>query len=167
MANFDVCLNWVLDFEDAARQYKTVADTGGQAISGINSAAFPSEFAAINSCPQAQRGPLVQAFYQRNFWNQWYVQLADDGIAKRVLDMAVNGGAVTAVKLLQGSLGIHADGLFGPLTVTETNAYPDIVGTYKAARLEHYKAIVQKHPEYAKYLGTEQTPGMWWIRATK
>ena len=56
MASFEVAFNWMMDNEDASRAYKTVPDTGGMAISGINSAAYPSDFARINAIQQGLRG---------------------------------------------------------------------------------------------------------------
>ena len=155
MASFDVAYEWTMNNEDAQRQYKTVPDAppGAFAISGINSAAFPSEFAAINACPQAQRGPLVKAFYQRHFWNQWFDQLSLDDLAKRVFDESVNAGPGTSVKMLQGVVGVDQDGLWGPGTVNAANAAgQSAVEAFTFAREQHYRAIVEKNPADQKYL---------------
>jgi len=162
MADFDVCLNWVLDNEDATRQYKTVPDKGGQAISGVNSAVFPAEFAAINACPQEQRGPLVRSFYQRRFWNQWFDQIALDDLAKRVYDASVNMGEGTAVKLLQEAADVAPDGLLGPATVRTANLRGEaLIDAFIAQRVAHYKLIVLKNPADQKYLAN------WLARASK
>jgi len=42
MANFDVALQWALDFEDPQRKYAVVPDVGGYAVAGVNSHVFPS-----------------------------------------------------------------------------------------------------------------------------
>lgn len=154
MASFDIALNWVLDSEDPQRQYKQVPDAppGAFAISGINSVAYPKQFDYVASIPQAQRGLDVANFYRAEFWNEWYSQLTDDELAKRVLDMAVNGGPATAVKLLQRALAIKDDGLWGPNTVHEANSEPNIVAMFTAARVERYQRIAAANPANAHYL---------------
>lgn len=170
MADWDVCYNWVLDNEDAARAYAIVPDAppGAHAISGINSAAYPLQFAKISALPPDQRGVEVENFYQAAFWNKWYAQLASDELAKRVFDVAVNMGPGTAVKLLQNAAGCAADGCWGPATLAAVNAMGDfLVVPFKTARLAHYQAIVKRNPALAHYLGTAANPGPWWARAIK
>ncbi len=177
MADFLVSYNWMLDNEDRSRQYKRVPDTpaGAFAISGINSLAYPKQFAAIDILPQVSRGPAVQRFYQTEFWNPWISQLLSDDVAKRVFDSAVNTGPGTAVKLLQTAINeiaatpITVDGGWGPQTVRAANncVAVALVSRFQHARLEHYQAIVAKNPDDAVYLGTADKPGPWWIRATQ
>lgn len=178
MADFQIALVWMLDFEDPQRAYATVPDKGGYAISGINSAAFPADFAAINAMTHADRIPAVAAFYQKNFWNQWLGKLESDEIAKRVFDASVNMGAVTAVKVLQQAVNtfedaaetalnspalplVVVDGAFGPNTVAAVNDFGDkLVSPFQQARLAHYQAIVAANPSDAIYLPA------WTARAT-
>jgi hypothetical protein len=175
MADFVTAYNWMLDNEDRGRQYKMVPDAppGAFAISGINSFAYPSQFAAINVIPQAQRGPVVQNFYQLQFWNQWFQQLLSDDVAKRVFDSAVNMGPGTAVKVLQTAVNqivttpIAVDGGWGPNTLASANSCVPLalVAQFQQARLAHYQAIVAANPADAQYLGTQKSPGPWWMRA--
>jgi lysozyme family protein len=163
LADFQIALVWMLDFEDPHRLYATVPDKGGYAISGINSAAFPQQFAAINAMTHADRIPAVAAFYQKNFWNQWLAQLESDEIAKRVFDASVNMGAETAVKLLQFAMlnagssfqsQLKVDGIWGPITVAAANAWSDdtLVAPFQEARVNHYRDIVAANPADAIYL---------------
>lgn len=177
MASFEIAYNWTMDNEDRGRQYKTVPDAppGAQAISGINSAAYPNQFAVINALAQTERGPEIQEFYQTQFWNQWFSQLLSDDVAKRVFDSAVNMGPGTAVKILQEAINVFktppldVDGGWGPNTVAGANSVLSsaLVPAFQQERLEHYKAIVAANPSDAKYLGTKQLPGPWWIRAVQ
>lgn len=177
MADFLTAYNWMMDNEDRGRQYKMVPDAppGAFAISGINSVAYPSQFAAINTIPQPQRGSAVQSFYQTEFWNTWFTQLLSDDVAKRVFDSAVNMGPGTAVKLLQQAINqivttpIAVDGGWGPATVGAANGCVAValVGQFQQSRLAHYQAIVAKNPAASQYLGTEKSPGPWWTRATQ
>ena len=170
MANFDVCFSWLMRDEDPANLHATTKDncpdgcTGScYAISGINSGAWPLQFAKINALPQDQRGVEVENFYQTLFWNQWFDQIASDEIAKRVFDMAVNGGAGTAVKLLQQAvnwsrdsapLSLVVDGQWGPKTVEEVNKcnQDELVSEFQQARCAYYECIVAKNPADAQYL---------------
>jgi lysozyme family protein len=177
MANWEVCFNWMMDFEDATRAYATVKDaapagwTSGPvfAISGINSAAFPGEFEAINAIAQHERALAVEQFYQRNFWNKWLEQITSDEVAKRVFDAAVNMGPGTAVKLLQKAIEVSkaialaVDGQWGPNTVYSTNGcdISTLVAAFQEARKEHYLNIVATNPKDAQYLPK------WLARASK
>jgi lysozyme family protein len=160
----------MMDNEDRQRACKTVpdptaSDPNAQAISGINSAAYPGQFAAIEALPQTQRGPAVEQFYRMTFWNKWFDQLTSDDIAKRVLDAAVNMGPVTAVKILQQAVGSVIDGTWGPNTVAAVNADDNAVPEFQIARLAHYQQIVQNNPAEAHFLGDADNPGPWWMRA--
>jgi lysozyme family protein len=162
MAGFEIAYNWMMDNEDARRECAIVPDAppGAHAISGINSAAFPTLYAYIAAIPQAQRESAVKDFYQKEFWNTWYEQLTSDDVAKRVFDEAVNAGPGTAVKLLQegltASLGVFVavDGEWGPQTVQHANSVASdaLVSAYKAARVQRYRDIVKANPADAQYL---------------
>lgn len=105
MSNFGPALDFLLDNEDERRECCTVPDAGGYAISGINSRSFPEDFARINDLPQDQRGPEVARFYLLTFWAPLHLSgLASQDVANRVLDMAVNGGMGTSVRLLQQAI---------------------------------------------------------------
>ncbi len=161
MASFEIAYEWIMNNEDARRAYAQVPDAppGAFAISGINSAAFPSDFAAIEAIPQAQRGPSIKRFYEVHFWNNWFSQLLSDDLAKRVFDAAVNMGAGTAIRLLQtaaNALGgaLTVDGGWGTLTLTAANsANPAaLIAAFIEAREDHYREIVRNNPADEKYL---------------
>ena len=178
MADFKTAFDFMMVNEDgpAPYRYKTVDDTGGFAISGINSKAFPDEFQIIASIPQAERGSRVENFYKLHFWNQWLEQLESDDVAKRVFDAAVNMGSRTGCKILQkainaldGDTPVTEYGQWGPSTVKWANTCHsnDLVNAFKTSRLDYYAAIVEKHPENARYFGSVIKPGPWWVRAVK
>jgi lysozyme family protein len=155
MANFPTCMDFLWSNEDAQRACSIVHDPtkdypAAQACSGINSAFYPTQFSAIAALPQSQRAPAVEEFYQKEFWNKWFQQLASDDVAMRVFDMAVNGGPGTAVKLLQQAVNsFHAgnpltvDGGWGPNTVAAVNAInpQTLVSAFQQARCAYYEKI--------------------------
>lgn len=145
----------MMNSEDSTRAYKQVEDypLGSQAISGINSHVYPTQFARIALIPQEQRGPFIQNFYQIEFWNKWLAQIVSDEVAKRVFDESVNAGQGTAVKILQTALKIEVDELWGPNTVAAANAADSsLVRLFIAARIQHYRDIAKDNPAEAKYL---------------
>jgi hypothetical protein len=168
MASFDVAYNWMLSNEDAADLHAIVPDKCPKgctllhcfAISGINSGAWPSEYAVIANTPQADRGPLVEAFYQAHFWSDWFDDLTSDEVAKRVFDASVNMGSVAAVKCLQQAVNtildddLPVDGRLGPATVYQVNRCDAtvLVSIFRQARVARYKAIAAANPALAHYL---------------
>jgi lysozyme family protein len=179
MADWNTAYNWMMDNEDAARACAQVPDAcpGGvagpcYAISGINSGAWPAEFAAIAATDQADRSPLVQQFYENHFWNTWYAQLNSDDLCKRVFDFAVNGGSGNAVRCLQqavnsllaaGATPLKEDGGWGPMTLGAANAADPaaLVTAFQDKRVAYYQAIVAANPAKAIYLKN------WTLRAQK
>lgn len=164
MADFATAYAWMMDNEDEAREYANVPDAppGARAISGINSEAFPVQFAAIAAIAQANRGPAVQNFYESQFWNSWFAQLTSDDLAKRVFDESVNAGEGTAVKLMQMAISpsLTADGCWGPKTVAAANS-GDYVTLFISLREQHYRNIAAANPADEKYLDE------WLARAKK
>jgi lysozyme family protein len=156
MANFDVALNWTLNFEDPLHKYATTPDSpqGSYVIAGVNSASWPRDFATINALETDYRPAAVARFYREEFWNTWLDRLNSDEVAKRVFDAGVNMGSGTAVRLLQGVLGCAVDGKWGPSTVSFANANTSqtLVANFILARCQHYKDIVANNPNDAKYL---------------
>jgi lysozyme family protein len=174
MADWNTAYNWMMDNEDAPRACAQVSDAppGAFAISGINSASWPAEFAAIAAIPQQQREPLVQQFYQNHYWNTWFAQVGSDEVCKRVFDFAVNGGNGTSVRCLQqaansllaaGVAPIAEDGGWGPMTLAAVNAADPVAlqAAFQAERVAHYQAIVAADPSKAVYLTA------WTARANK
>lgn len=79
-----------------------------------------------------------------------------DAFAVSVVDWAVHAGHATAIRALQGRLGITVDGIYGP----ETQAAVDIVDRaviarrMVAARLRSIGKLIASKPEqYGRYAG--------------
>lgn len=188
MADWDVAFRWMMRYEDPEFLYEKEPDdpdefetdeqgkkirVGAYAISGVNSAAYPVQFARINAIRQDLRGPAVSNFYRLMFWNKWYDQIVSNEVAKRTFSTSVNVGPETGVMILQravnaiGGAQIDDDGHWGPITVTAVNNQNEasLVSSLQAQILGYYKSVADEHPAKAKYLGTAQHPGPWWRRA--
>lgn len=131
MANFEIALKKTLKKEGGYANIE--GDTGGETYKGISrnnhptwtgwlsidqiKKAHPRGFKTIlEHTPELQ--DKVKDFYKRNFWNQLHLDdLRNQELANQVFDMAVNAGIKTAVKLIQKTLSIPADGKLGPVTI--------------------------------------------------
>jgi len=161
VANWEADYSFMMSHEDPTQAHAIEPDDppGAHVISGINSAAYPSQFAAIAAMPQADRGPAVENFYQTEFFNKWEAQLSDP-VEERILDAMVNEGPVTGVKDLQNAINsvsgagtVAVDGQWGPATVAAANACDQdaLVAAIRATRKARYIAIVAAHPEDSEY----------------
>lgn len=172
MSSFNAAFEFMLSSEDAAHQYASVPDEppGSYAISGVNSSKHPADYAAILAIAQPNRGPAIEDFYHRNYWNGWLSALTADEVAMRIFDESVNTGAREGVIVLQEACNdchdnepLVVDGVWGPLTVQAANWYDTglLVTAIQVRRVAYYQQIVDKNPALAKYL-----PG-WVARASK
>jgi lysozyme family protein len=159
-----------MDNEDPARAFAQGPDPCPKgvagpcyAIGGVNSGAWPEEYAAIAAADPGDRLGLIQQFYQSHFWNNWYAQLNSDDLCKRVFDFAVNGGTGASVRCLQrgvnrlaapGADPLAEDGGWGPATLGAANAaYPAALLTaFQDARVAFYQSIAASDPSKEKYL---------------
>jgi lysozyme family protein len=160
VSQFQPGLSFLLNNEDPKHQYAAVPDIGGFAIAGINSASWPSDYAKIAALPQSQRTQAVSDFYQFNFWNKMQIGgLVSQDVANRVLDMGVNAGAITGIKILQKALwalgcsGIIIDGILGTITIEAANSFDSdrLLASFRQTRLAYYQKIVDNNPQDQKY----------------
>lgn len=161
MGNFEIDYAFMMRNEDQAQAHAIVADAppGAHAISGINSAAFPADFAKIAAIPQAQRGVAVEQFYFSHFWDKWFAGITSDDVAERIFDTTVNIGMGRAVKIAQSavnSLGenINVDGAWGPATLNAINSCDPqaLVQAFDNARVAHYEENDGNSPYLAQLL---------------
>jgi lysozyme family protein len=162
MSQYPPAFSFLMDNEDPRRQYRVVPDSGGYAISGINSKIWPKDYFEVSMAPQDQRPQIVYDFYQKNFWVPSQVGGLDfQEVANRVFDEGVNAGGETAIKLLQksliklGAVTLKMDGILGADTRDCANSQdPDrLLAVFKNVRLTYYKRIVDNNAVDSKYLG--------------
>ena len=87
----------------------------------------------------------VAPLYKRKYWDAIRADELVDGVDYCVFDVAVNSGPGRAIKFLQSSVGVTADGGFGPATlaaVKEAEKDPArLVELYCAKRLEFLQSL--------------------------
>lgn len=94
-------------------------------------------------------------FYYRHFWLPSNVGLIDDqALTNKVLDLCVNLGQGTAIKLLQKAVGVTADGVIGPATAKAINSMDpaQALAWYRDRVKGYYKNLVASIPALSKYL---------------
>lgn len=110
---------------------------------GISAASYPTEDIPGLSLERAKQ------IYAQDYWTmvrgaelRWPLNLL-------VFDAAVNCGIRMAVKLLQGSMGIAADGIFGPATLRAANSgsLVERCAQYCDARADYYRSL-KTFPKY-------------------
>lgn len=69
-----------------------------------------------------------KSVYRKQYWDACQCDIMPDSIRYPLFDAAVNSGPVQAIKWLQASVGVKADGVIGPMTRQSINmAAPQVV----------------------------------------
>jgi len=88
--------------------------------------------------------PVAIAYYEQNYWKNFYSQIELQEAANKLFDLGVLFGVGTAVKVLQQSLGCPADGEFGPATLSLLNSD---CGKDPGGTLQKYKDAMHAHAQ--------------------
>lgn len=95
--------------------------------------------------------------YRIHFWTDPYIwRLNDDALAYKAMDLGVNMGPATAIKLLQRALNgaVKIDGVLGPQTAAAANTSdPEtLMARFKDNAERRYREIVAENPVQAQFL---------------
>ena len=166
--NFDTIIARILGLEGG---YANVAgDRGGETYRGISRVNWPNwvGWAAVDRHDYLGADLYVKDFYREHFWNPLGCDGYNEALALELMDIGVNSGVGTAIKLLQrlcnvcNNGGIHwpdvrVDGSFGPVTRAVVTAFSQKYGQDKLARLLNgmqmcnYVAILEANPGQEKF----------------
>jgi lysozyme family protein len=144
-SNFELCLKKMLAHEGGYVNHPQ--DPGGMTNLGVTKRVW-EEWVGHDVDEKQMRAltpETVAPLYKRKYWD---AVRADDlvaGVDYCVFDVAVNSGPGRAIKFLQSSVGVTADGGFGPATlaaVKNTEADPKrLIELYSAKRLEFLQSL--------------------------
>lgn len=88
--------------------------------------------------------------YRRHFWRPIYEQIADQLVATKVFDTAVNCGHGQAHRILQRALcalgkSVAVDGQFGPKTLAAVNCVSPtaLLKTFREEQAKYYERLVE------------------------
>ena len=129
-------------------------DKGGKTIYGISHKSFPSQFDicyALWKDSPTKALAYAQGFYFATFYKPIYENIHDEKLAFKLFDLGVNMYIVTAIRILQDSLGIPSDGIFGKCTLAAINS-KDCYQDYLHEAEKHYRQIVADDPTQAEFL---------------
>lgn len=111
MANFDIAVGQVLENEGG--YVNNPNDPGGETKYGITKRQYPDLDLKNLALDQAKE------IYRRNYWH--FDNIQDQLIANKLLDMCVNMGVGTAIRLVQTAVQVAADGKYGTQTEAAIN----------------------------------------------
>lgn len=131
-------------------------DPGGETMFGVSRNRWPNwpgwavvdakkgdpEFPANLNADQALI-ETAKTFYEQNFWKACHCDELPAAFAISIFDTAVNQGISVAIRLLQITLGVDADGIIGPKTIAAAhNASPRKVKVFLAQRQAAYARLM-------------------------
>lgn len=146
MTAFDFALAYV--FENEGIDSNHPLDRGGKTRYGITSAV-----AAEHGYDVSQITPHVAAkIYRADYWR--FDSVNDRRVAAKIMDVCVNVGLRSGVRLVQKALGVQVDGIFGPDTATAINTRnsEDVIERISKAVADYYLDIVENRPEQRTFL---------------
>ena len=118
-------------------------------------------YSSILAAPQTSRLPLVQTFYEAQFWKPMQIGLLESqDLANRVLDAGVNMGARIGIGLLQQAandisheLPLAIDGFLGPNTAGIVNALDGeaVLAAFRTERLNRYQNLILENPSLQRF----------------
>ncbi len=164
MDKFEACLKPVLDYE--AGWVDNPADRGGETIFGVsrkNNPAWPG-WAQVDEmrdrpdfpgCANSDAGlkALAVRLYREAYWNPIHGDEFPFKFALVALDLSVNSGPKTAVKMMQVSLGVVADGVIGQKTIKAAHEGGDrVVKRFLKNRLKFYHDIPKNKPDQEQWI---------------
>jgi lysozyme family protein len=107
-------------------------DLGGETKYGICKRGYPYEDIENMTLDRAKE------IYYKDYWSKCKCDDMPSGIDIVLFDCAVNQGQVTAIKLLQKSLGVPVDGRIGVVTINGAKHNPDAINGYFTERAFAY-----------------------------
>lgn len=122
--SFDIALTAILKEEGGYADHPS--DPGGATMMGITRATLadwrgrPVSKAEVRALGREEAAAIYSARY-------WQAISADDlpaGLDLALFDFAVNSGPSRAVRMLQRALGVTADGVLGPVTLSALRSKP-------------------------------------------
>lgn len=147
MTPFDKAIEFVLAYEGEISD--DPHDSGGLTKWGISERQHPE----VRS-KEFTRDRAVE-IYKAAYWNRCKCGQLPSPIAFALMDCAVNQGPPTAIRLLQKSLSVRADGVIGPQTLQaiQKAKHSVLVAEFCARRAYQYSL----HPDITRF-------GLGWFR---
>ena len=134
------------------------ADTGGATMVGITLNTYKSycKSKGLNVPNSTDLKNITFVQWKDIVYNMYWKKcggdnIADQDVANMIADWVWHSGSGT-IKKVQTLLGVTADGIVGPKTVTALNNTKDIKVKIYNARKAYFEAIVKRNPSQKKWL---------------
>lgn len=85
----------------------------------------------------------VKPLYKKNYWDAVMGDVLCAGLDYAAFDFAINAGPTASRKLIQKSLSINSDGVFGPMTlkaIKDSNG-ADLIEKFSKEKESHYRSL--------------------------
>lgn len=159
-ASFRKALRFILQHEGV--YFESVPDDpGGDTCCGVTQSDY-NDFRKEHSKPTRTVAQITAAevgqLYMEHYWSPVKASQMPYPVALAVVDGGVNCGTGTAVRWLQGVLGVTQDGKVGPATLASITAYVEKHGAealsdaIDARRIQYYISIAASRPTLKKFL---------------
>ena len=97
---------------------------------------------------------LVASFYKKTYWDALCLDDANSQLkANELFCFAVNVGVKSAVRVLQGMLGLQCDGIMGQETLRALDNYNEQAFDvdFDRAEIAYYRNLIRKNPRLGIY----------------
>lgn len=158
MADVGIAIDSVLKIEDETLSgVVTKTKDGKRTRFGIDEHYHPE---LTNSLFYTTMGQIAALHLAYDIYNQKYVpelciaEIADQGIANKMLSIGVNIGVKRASRMLQSAVRVPEDGVIGVETLMALSKFQtvDVMASLRAQAERFYRDDVLDHPEYQKDL---------------
>lgn len=143
ITNWDKCFQLMLAHEGGYVNHPK--DPGGMTNLGVTKRAWEAytKRPATEKEMRALTPAKVEPFYKSRYWDAVKADRLPVGLDFCLFDTCVNSGPSRASMILQGVLGVVADGAIGPHTIDAVHRQgnSDLIGHYCAARLAFLKSL--------------------------
>lgn len=139
--NFDDAFTRLVDPQHEGGYVNDPRDPGGETKYGVSKRSYPGEDIANLTLDRAK------ALYARDFWGPVGCDGVPDLVKYQLFDLAVNtsapGRPATAIKMLQGAVGAHVDGVMGPETLmrAQSTDAPTLLRRLQSRAITYYTSI--------------------------
>lgn len=154
MERYDKLVPFILKFEGGYAEVQ--GDLGGPTCSGITLNTYRAYYGADKTKEDLKHLTRTEwtHIFKNGFWDKCKCdKINNQSIAYLLCDFAWHSGVKTAVKVIQGLVGVSQDGLIGNQTLNAINSKngEKLFYRFLKARQEFLYNLISKRPDYQKF----------------